>query len=112
MFVCLKHLDVCEATRGTGEQSVPVNRLIVDSIPTGEDEIFIYIYIFISSLCCRGESVALSHAMPLEIGGKCGTECLNTRFPLPTLLRAGYSVKLIIQVCLHYLTLTILYYKR
>ena len=22
-----------------------------------------------------------------------GTECLNTRFPLPTLLYAGYSVK-------------------
>ena len=24
-----------------------------------------------------------------------GTECLNTRFPVPTLLCAGYSVKLI-----------------
>ena len=24
-----------------------------------------------------------------EIGGKWGTECLNTRFPLPTLLCAG-----------------------
>ena len=30
--------------------------------------------------------------MPPEIGGKWGTECLNTRFP--TLLYAGYSVKL------------------
>ena len=35
------------------------------------------------------------HAMPLELGGKWGTECLNTWFPLPTLLCAGYSVKLI-----------------
>ena len=27
--------------------------------------------------------------------GKWGTECLKTRFPLPTLQCAGYSVKLI-----------------
>ena len=44
-------------------------------------------------------SVALSsatqHAMPSEFGRKWGTECLNTRFSLPTLLYAGYSVKLI-----------------
>ena len=33
--------------------------------------------------------------MPAELGGKWGTECLNTRFPLPTVLCAGYSVKLI-----------------
>ena len=46
-----------------------------------------------------GQSAALSsatlHAMFPEIGGKWGTECLNTRFLLPTLLCAGYSVKLI-----------------
>ena len=46
----------------------------------------------------QGESVALSsttqHIMPPEIGGKWGTECLNTRFPLSTLLCTGYSVKL------------------
>ena len=45
------------------------------------------------------QSAALSsvtqHAMPPELGGKWGTECLNTRFPLLTLLCAGYSVKLI-----------------
>ena len=29
-----------------------------------------------------------------KFGRKWGTECLNTRFPLPTLLCAGYSVKL------------------
>ena len=33
--------------------------------------------------------------MPPEFGRKWGTECLNTRFPLHTLLYAGYSVKLI-----------------
>ena len=32
--------------------------------------------------------------MPPEFGRKWGTELLNTRFPLPTLLCAGYSVKL------------------
>ena len=42
--------DVVEASRGAGAQSVPVNRLVVGSIPTRGDEIFIYIYIFISSL--------------------------------------------------------------
>ena len=31
-----------------------------------------------------------------KFGRKWGTECLNTRFPLPTLLCAGYSVKLIL----------------
>ena len=30
-----------------------------------------------------------------EFGRKWGTDCLNTRFPLPTLQCAGYSVKLI-----------------
>ena len=32
--------------------------------------------------------------MPPELGGKWETVCLNTTFPLPTLLCAGYSVKL------------------
>ena len=65
---------------------MPVNRLVVGSIPVGGGEILIYIYIFISSLWCRGESAALSsaqltqYAMPPEIDGQWGTECLNTRF--------------------------------
>ena len=41
-------------------------------------------------------SSATQHAMPSELSEKWGTECLNTRFPLPTLLCAGYSVKLIL----------------
>ena len=45
---------------------------------------------FIDSLI----SSATQHAMPPELGEKWGTECLKTRFPLPTLLCAGYSVKL------------------
>ena len=77
-----------------GHKRVIENRT-VGSIPTRGDEIFIYIYIFISSLWCREESAALSsatqHAMPPEIDGKWGTEYHNTRFLLPTLLSAGYS---------------------
>ena len=49
------------------------------------------------------QNVALSSATQqcqtgiLEFRGKWGTECLTyTRFPLPTLLFAGYSVKLIL----------------
>ena len=56
---------------------MPVNRLVVGSIPTRGDEIFIYIYIFISLLWCREENAALSsatqHVMPPEFGRKCGT---------------------------------------
>ena len=65
---------IFKASRGAGAQNVPVNRLVLGSIPTRGDEIFIYIYIFISSLWSRGESAALSsatqHAMPPEIGRK------------------------------------------
>ena len=55
-----------------------------------------YISIFFA-LVLR-QSAALSSttqpAMPPEFGGKWGTECLNIRFALPTLLCSGYSVKL------------------
>ena len=40
-------------------------------------------------------SSATQHAMLPEFGRKWGTECLNTRFPLPILQCEGYSVKLI-----------------
>ena len=59
------------------------NRLIVGSILTRKDEIFIKIYLFISLL------------MPPEFGGKWETECLNCSIRLPIILCAGYSVKLI-----------------
>ena len=40
-------------------------------------------------------SSAIQQAMPPEFGRKRGTECVNTRLPLPNLLCTGYSVKLI-----------------
>ena len=54
------------------------------------------IYISISSRQSAAFSSATQHTTPLEFGVKWGTECFNTRFLLPTLLRAGYSVKLIL----------------
>ena len=45
-------------------------------------------------------SSATQHEMPPKLGRKWGTECLNTRFLLPTLLCAGYSVKLIFNITL------------
>ena len=54
-------------------------------------------FIFLFALVSR-QTAALSsatqQAMPPEFGGKWGTEYLKTRFPLPTLLCAGYSMKL------------------
>ena len=43
-------------------------------------------------------SSANQHATPPKFGGKWETKCLNIRFPLPTLLCAGYSVKLIYNI--------------
>ena len=74
-----------EASRGAGAQSVPV----VGSILTRGGEILIYI----SSLWYRHKGAALSsatqHAMPSERHRNSGTECLNTRFPLRTMLCCG-----------------------
>ena len=36
--------------------------------------------------------------MPLDLSGKWGAVCFNTRFPLPTLLCARYSVKLKLKI--------------
>ena len=73
--------------------------LIVGSNPPRGDKIFTSIYISISSLWCRGKArrcVLPLNTQRLQFSRKWGTECLNTGFPLPTLLYAGYSVKLII----------------
>ena len=61
--------------------------------------IYLNLYFHFFALVSRLSSAlssATQHAMPPEFGRKWGTECLNTRFPLPTLLCAGYSVKLIL----------------
>ena len=67
--------------------------------------IYLNLYFHFFALVARlsaALSSATQHAIPPELGRKWGTECLYTRFPLPTLLCAGYSVKLI-QLFLHLL---------
>ena len=59
--------------------------------------IYWHIYFHFLALVSRQSATltsATQHTMPPEFGRKWGTECLNTRFPLPTLLCAEYSVKL------------------
>ena len=82
-----------ETNRGAGAQSVTVK-------PTGcgfdprsrRRNIYLNLYFhffgLVSSLIAALTS-ATQHAMPPEFGRKWGTECLNTKFPLPTLLCTG-----------------------
>ena len=60
---------------------------------------YIFTFLFSFFALVPRQSTALSsaaqHAMPPELGGEWGMECFNMRFPLPTLLCAGHSVKLI-----------------
>ena len=92
-------LKFLEASRGAGAQSVTVK-------PTGcgldshsrRWNIYLNLYFHFVALVSR-QSAALSsvtqQAIPPEFGRMWGTECLNTRLPLPTRLCAGNSVKLI-----------------
>ena len=62
------------------------------SIPTRVDEIFKFTFSFFFGVEAPLIS-AIQLAKPPEFGGKWGTECLYTKFSLPALLCAGYSVK-------------------
>ena len=79
--------------------------LVVDSILIRGSEIFnIFISFFLFVLLEANLiyliffflllSSTTEHAMSPEYGEKWGTECLNTRPPLPTLLHVRYIVKL------------------
>ena len=48
---------------------------------------------YLRPVVAQGLSSVTHHAMPPKFGRKWGTECLVTRFPMPTLQCAGYSVK-------------------
>ena len=65
------------------------------SIPTQGDEFNLFLRSGVDLKRGVAAAAATQHAMPQEFGGKRGTECLNTSFPLSTLLCAGYSVKMI-----------------
>ena len=56
----------------------------------------IYLNLFFTGFeAKRGGEFCHSTHNASRIGRKWGTVCLNTRFPLPTLLCAGYSMKVI-----------------
>ena len=77
---------ICEASHGAGAQSVTVKLTDCGFNPQSSrwnNYLYLYFHFF------------AQHAVPPEFGRKWGTECLTTKFLLPTLLWAGYSVKLI-----------------
>ena len=77
---------------GAGAESVTVKPPGCEFDRSLLENIYLNLYFHFFALL----SSATQHAMPSEFGREWGTECLTTRFPLPTLLCAGYSVKLII----------------
>ena len=95
----LQHLILFEVSRGAGAQSVTVKSTGCLFDPhSRKRNIYLHLYFHFFALVSRqiaALSTATQHAMPPELGGKWGTECLNTRFPLPTLLCAEYRQKLI-----------------
>ena len=65
----------------------------------------IYVHLYFFALVSRQSatlSSATQHAMPPELGRNWGTECLNTRFSLPTLLCAGTSWFNLITIYVNY----------
>ena len=51
-----------------------------------------YFYSFLRYGVETKRGVEFRHALPPGFVGKWGTECLNTRLPLPTLLNAEYNL--------------------
>ena len=56
---------------------------------------FTFLFLFFALVSRHGVEFRYSTRIPPEFDGMWGTDYLNTMFSLPTLLRAGYSVKLI-----------------
>ena len=90
--VFMHQLFINRASRGAAAQSVTVNPTGCGFDPYSRRwNIYLNLYFHFFALVSRQTT---QHAMPPEFDRKWGTECLNTRFRLPTLLFAGYSVKL------------------
>ena len=75
------------------QRSKTVTRRLWVRFPTRENEL-LFINILITSLWYQGKNAALNsttqHTVPHKFSGKWETQCINTRFPLFTLLYAGY----------------------
>ena len=90
-------MQYIKASRGAEAQNVTVKSTGCGFDPHSRKR-NIYLYFHFFALVSRRSAVlslATQYAMPPEFGGKWGSENLNTRFPLPTLLCARCSVKLI-----------------
>ena len=99
-YFCLEnHYNIFEARRGAGAQSVTVKPTGCGFDPHSKRwNIYLNLYFHFFALVSTTSAAlnsATQNAIPPEFGRKWGTEYLNTRFPLPTLQCAGYSVKLI-----------------
>ena len=82
-----------ETSRGAAAQSVPLKPTGCGFDPHSRKwNIYLNLYFYFFAPVSR-QSAALSsatqHAMLPKLGRKRGTECLNTKFPLPTLLCAS-----------------------
>ena len=90
--------EFIEASRGAAARGVSVKLTGCGFDPHSRRwNIYLNLYFHFFALVSRlsaALSSATQHAMPPEFGRKWGTQCHNTKFPLPTLLHAGYSVKL------------------
>ena len=79
---------------GAGAQGFECNATVVGSIPIRENEL-LFINILIFSLWHSGKSPQMSSPIKTQClekyGGKWEMECVNTRFPMPTMLCAGCS---------------------
>ena len=98
-----------KASRGAVPQSVTLKPTGCGFDPRSRRwNIYLNLYFRFFALVSRTSaalSSATQHAMPPEFGKKWEMECLNTRFPLPTLLCAGYGVKLILIFKIIYFTI-------
>ena len=92
------------ASRGAAAQSVTVKPTGCGFDPHSRRwNIYLNLYFHFFALVSRlsaALSSATQHATPPEFGRKWGTECLNTRFPLPTLLCAGPIRSICIYLCI------------
>ena len=100
LVTVLEHIKhIIEDSGGVAARSVTVKPTGCGFDPHSRRwNIYLNLYFHFFALVSRlsaALSSATPHAMPPEFGRKWGMECLNTKFPLPTLLCAGYSVKLI-----------------
>ena len=87
-----------EASRGAVAQSVTVKPTGCGFDPHSRRwNIYLNLFPFLRSDVKANRGVESCHSTrnASRIRQKVETECLNTRFPLPTLLYSGYSVKLI-----------------